>query len=250
MPFPGKPWIAPGRPFCGLYGGAPTFSPYSLSPLVWLDSADAATITLSGSNVTSWADKGSWGGAWAQATSTMRPTYSASDLGYPGVRFSANDVGGYNQLSRARYAAPSAVEFVIVRRIDIDPTAGSRCGCWTLGTALINSHAPYTDGFIYDDTGSTVRSGPLTHLIDFSAKNCVYSVISTASEWTMSEDWTQRYTIGTNTVALPTTLQIGASYDVYGMTGVVREVLIFGAKLSSADRANLRAYLASKWGTP
>jgi hypothetical protein len=230
-------------------GGTPAWNPAALSPLVWLDSADAATITLSGSNVTSWADKGSWGSAWAQANSSLQPTYSASDLGYPGVRFSANDVGGYNKLSRDRYDAPSAVEFVIVRRLDIDPTGGFRSGCWKLGTSGLLSHAPYTNGLIYDDTGSTVRFGTLTHLIDFSAKNCVYSVISTASEWAMSEDWTQRYTTATNTVSMPTTLEIGAS-DIYGMTGVVREVLIFGAKLSSTNRANLRAYLSSKWGTP
>lgn len=243
----GKPLVY-GDPFL-TGGGTPAWTPARLSPVVWLDSADAATITLSGSNVTSWADKGSWGSAWAQATSSLQPTYSASDLGYPGVRFSANDVGGYNKLSRAMSAAPSAVEFVIVRRIDIDPTAGNRLGCWKLGTSGSLNHVPYPDGLIYDDTGSTVRSGPLTHAINFSAKNCVYSVVSTSSEWTMSEDWAQRYTTGTNTVALPTTLEIGAS-TTYGMTGVVREVLIFGAKLSSTDRANLRAYLASKWGTP
>lgn len=140
----------------------------------------------------------------------------------------------------------------MVFRLDADPSAAGvgAGGVWDMGTAASLSHLPYINGAIYDAALSTARHDAIPHAINFATANVVYSVISTSSEWTNFENFTQLYTTATNTPALPATMVLGVSGGAGGMNGVVRELMIFGEKLSSTDRANLRAYLSSKWGTP
>ena len=50
------------------------FSPLALQPRLWLDAADASTITASSGAVSEWRDKSGNGYAFTQATSTAQPT--------------------------------------------------------------------------------------------------------------------------------------------------------------------------------
>lgn len=239
----GKPTLF-GGPF--VTGGGAAWTPRLLSPLHWLDANDAATISLSGSNVTAWSDKGSAAGSWAQATASKRPTYSASDLGYPGVRFNGTNV---QRLTVAMSSIPAAMQLVTVLRLDFDPVVGSNIGIWDLGTsALLATLA--NSGSNSDNFGSTARKEATFHSTDFAAANVVYSAVSKSSYWANYENYTLRYSTLTNTVDLPATLAVGASADLYGMSGVFREILIFPSELSASDLTSLRTYLTAKWGTP
>ena len=56
-------------------------SPTQLASLaVWLDAADATTVTLNGSTVSEWRDKSGNARHAAQATAASQPTYTAADL--------------------------------------------------------------------------------------------------------------------------------------------------------------------------
>lgn len=221
----------------------------NLVPLHWLDASDAATLTLSGSDVTAWADKGTAGGSWTQSTPASRPTYSASDLGYAGVRFNAASA---QEVTRARATLPAEVEIHMVWRIDADPpAAASSSGIWKLGNASTAAPVvPWTGGGNYDNAASNVRHDATTHTTNFSSANGVYSVVSTSAEWTNFENFTQRYTTGTNTVDMPATLGIGSSTPSFSMSGVVRELRIYAKKLTSSERARVQAEFTVKWGTP
>lgn len=66
------------------------FTPASIGALVWQDARDSSTITLNGSSFASWANKGSLGGALAQATASAQPAYSATGLnGFPTAVFNS-----------------------------------------------------------------------------------------------------------------------------------------------------------------
>lgn len=55
------------------------FSPKNISGLqLWLDAADSSTVTLNGSNVSQWRDKGPGGINYSQATAAYQPGYSTS----------------------------------------------------------------------------------------------------------------------------------------------------------------------------
>lgn len=61
-----------------LAGGQDLWTPAELTTAIWLDAADAGSITQAGGEVSQWADKSGKGNHLTQGTSTMRPSYSAS----------------------------------------------------------------------------------------------------------------------------------------------------------------------------
>lgn len=62
-----------------------------LSPTFWLDAADSAYITLSGSNVTTWSDKSGNGRNFSQSNSSFYPAYNATGLNNkPALEFNAS----------------------------------------------------------------------------------------------------------------------------------------------------------------
>ena len=62
-------------------GGPTLWTPANLSGLVvWLDAADASTITLNGSNVSQWSDKSGNGNHAVQSTASSQPSYGAPTI--------------------------------------------------------------------------------------------------------------------------------------------------------------------------
>jgi hypothetical protein len=74
--------------FVGSLSAAPAlWTPADITTALWLDAADASTITESSGAVSQWNDK-SGNGTNATASSTARPTYSATSLNSkPGLTF-------------------------------------------------------------------------------------------------------------------------------------------------------------------
>ena len=67
---------------------ASSFSPLSLSPALWLDASDAATVTLVSSAVSQWNDKSANARHATQTTSTKRAGYtSATSVNFTGVTY-------------------------------------------------------------------------------------------------------------------------------------------------------------------
>ena len=77
------------------------WNPSMLGPALWLDAADASTITLNGSTVSQWSDKSGNGFHVTQATASLQPTYQATGFNsQPTVYFdNSGDEMGCDQTS-------------------------------------------------------------------------------------------------------------------------------------------------------
>jgi hypothetical protein len=90
------------------WGGVPEtrlWTPYDLgtSLALWLDAADADTITLNGSTVSQWDDKSSNGFNASQATATLQPTYLATGFnGKPTLQTDGGDFLAFGQVGLGR----------------------------------------------------------------------------------------------------------------------------------------------------
>ena len=71
--------MATGFPI--IFGGRrQAWTPAQISTALWLDAADASTITLNGSTVSQWDDKSGNGRNFAQVTAASQPTFLATGL--------------------------------------------------------------------------------------------------------------------------------------------------------------------------
>lgn len=228
-------------------GSASAWSPMSLGSelAMWLR---ADTVTTSVGAVSTWNDKSGNGRAPA-ATSppTWRDAGHARCInGMPVVDWDGTD----NRMDFAidAFAALTAAEIFLVGRIDVDPPAAAgQTGLWRFGTAVNGDHFPYTDGNVYAEFGTTVRKNTGNPTANLTSAFCL-NVISVSGEWTMNINGAQHFTTATNTVGLPSAAILGAyTAGSAKFDGVMAEVIMCSAKLSAANRALVKTYIASRY---
>jgi len=202
---------------------------------LWLDAADATTLTLSGSNVTQWNDKS---GNGRNATGGVSPTFSNS-----GVVFN----GANTYLATTYSAVPTAETFFCVatwtgsasrnyciigtsatngRNFNILPTGGSNTIKWDKWgvagyayTGGVQSNVPFlASGFFTGSNGQTTLNGGTSSTIDSFSFS------------------------GTGTTNIGT----GVLGDYY--QGTINEIVIYNTVLTSTQRQQIEGYLAWKWG--
>jgi hypothetical protein len=203
-------------------------------------------ITLSGSNVTTWADQS---GSGNDATSGTSPAYDVSTLinGYPTINFTAAS-SHFLQLPSGLTSLTSLNAFVVGKRKSANPGSSASAGFWSFGTSVNATEVPFTDGNIYDDSGSTTRKscGAVTGL----DTPFVYDVASAAGAWSNHVNGALQFSTGTNTVAVHSPPWIGKSdtgaapqfYD-----GYFAEILLFNRVLSTGDQTRVRRYLGGRY---
>jgi hypothetical protein len=218
----------------GLPPVVPLFVPTVLTNCsLWLDGADASTLTLSGSSVTAWADKS---GNGRNATGGVSPT-----LGTNGVTFN----GTTQYLSTTYTAVPSAETVFVVASWTagfigtyyvIGPSTGSGRGYgvqypsgvgsvqWYSG---LNGYAPSTGVF---DGPRFMTSGTFTGTVGTTGLNG--DVQSDPASFTVSGGGTTN--IGT-----------GALTGYF--KGTIYEILCYSTVLSAVERRRVEGYLAWKW---
>lgn len=87
---------------------------------LWLDAADASTITLNGSTVSQWKDKSGNGRHVAQATAANQPTYASTGLlNKPTLRFNTPTDGRYLLSTASFPSMPTGVSAIVVAQIDV-----------------------------------------------------------------------------------------------------------------------------------
>lgn len=228
-------------------------SPTSQALALWLDPTDNTKITLASGKVATWSDKSGNARNYAQSVALIRPTLGTGINSKQTMKFSGDGLG--TPLIGPVFSLTGAEAFIV--RKQLLPDAIQIGGIWRFGTGggsfgtfdLI----PFSDSHNYDGFGSTVRRDTGAQTADtFYTSPGIYSVVSTASEWTSYINGVQQFTTGTNTVGWC------ASGSILGATGdpispsfptesEFGDVLIYGGKLSPADRAAVLAALASKW---
>ena len=207
------------------------WNPSMLSTALWLDAADASTITKDGSDLVSqWNDK-SGNGRNATASSTARPTYSATSFnGKPGLVFDGN-----------------SDDMSFTRVTDIRSFIGLLF--WTDTTG---DYRPILgDSTFYDFHGATAASGKLFSATDANpaVRNGDKWVNGTAQA---AADLLARYTSPTIHIIQTTgNVQANQFQDRNASRffyGTYAELVLVTRVLTTLERQKIEGYLAHKWG--
>ena len=231
----------------GLFGSG--WTPAQIITSLWLDAADASTITIA-TGVSQWNDKSGNGRYFSQATAGNQPVYSTSALnGKNVVAFT----GSNDHFMTAASVLPSgstAGSIFWVQTTEADPSTNSNnlgsliSKDW--GGALYDNHFPYTDSNIYFAGFSTSRpnvGNPSPSLVNPR----ILSHESTNGSVAFYIDGSSFFTSASNTFSNPaTTKRLGQASSKF--TGQVAELIVLGNIPTTTERQLIEGYLAHKWG--
>ena len=225
------------------------WNPSMLGPALWLDAADASTITLNGSTVSQWSDKSGNDRHVVQSVSINQPTYSTASLnGLNTLSFDGiNDTMATVVDTLPRGNNPRSM-FVVYKPLRVD-SANS-----IAGQSLINSSSswfmlqfrpsagagdPYFAGFSNDlSTGIsptlTPKIGGVTH------DGTTTTLYGNGAQLAQGAK-----TLATNTGIL----RVGSSRGISEYAQMLlAEVVFVSRSFATLERQKLEGYLAHKWG--
>lgn len=249
MPVSEKPWIAPGRPFAGLYTGAPpAWTPARLSTLVGWWSAKSGVTVDGSTRVSQWNDKSGNGWHWTQATAGKRPLYEAT--GGSGGNACINFDGSVAVRSlESQIVGLTAAEVWVVVKLNADPPTAALSGLWKFCGGVTNF--PYSDGVIYEGFGNAsykTIGNPTPSLASWRR----YNVGAATNLYQASLDAATLYTSTVNTFnwKIPAQLPcvLGTDAGVYTLNGRICEMVLIGSYATADERANVDTYLKNEWG--
>ena len=204
---------------------------------LWLDGADqtAEGMTLSGANVTSWKDK-SGNGRHLSATSAY-PTITSGGLLFNGAipnvlsnatAFTAvNGINSFVVFNSTVAATRQRVFMYVYTGQKIGYVADTNFNTTYSGTIGGDGGVSYLANTTYIYGGNTYADSPfISH-----------------SENTVETQYSSTYSVNTSG---QTQLLVGGQSTVY-FTGTIKEVILYDAFITSAQRQKVEGYLAQKW---
>ena len=243
------------------------WNPSMLGPALWLDAADASTITLNGSTVSQWSDKSGNGFHVTQATASLQPTYQATGFNsQPTVFFdNTGDEMGCDQTSVSSqgdlfYAAVfQMLSNTAIWRVIVGTNTSSVDN--NSGTLLLQRMSGRSEIGVHDagrvDTRSTYavqvtnlfvpriatagRSGGIngdggTITVTATGPSQPSYLTQAVQNWATDEA-TSRIQIGGRQ-------QSGTGFS----NSLISEVVVMNRNATTLERQKLEGYLAHKWG--
>ena len=255
------------------------WTPAEIDTALWLDAADASTVTEVGGAVTTWTDKS---GNGHNATAAGNPTYSATGMSTnkPAVQLdgtgdsftsSITGIGSFNALDVYMVTQTTAAAAA-------DTNSGIFWGYGNLGSAV--GIYPYAKGLsfasatgllseelitnYYELTPLTGRLGSSLYTRPANTAQILNSKNSTTGSSSFANgsqiDYNLLYGMTTSTNTAPSIL--GYTTDSSFYVGALRangvlerspaikfaEVIVSSTLLSTVNRQKLEGYLAHKWG--
>ena len=220
----------------GLWPQVLTDPTAGLSPVLWYDFADEATVTTSGAQITQITDKGSRN--WTLSKSSTGPEYVTGINSKKCVDWGSPGHNNYLQNTSATSTAIAEIYFVL------DGNFGS-----TFATYNGLATGPSAGGFILlgNSGGSGLYSFNFTTaFINGSASN----VYSSGALPAINDPCILRVGLSSGSFNTADGFQIGNDriYGARGWGGLIGEVIVFSSVLNSTDRDSLQTWLAFKWG--
>jgi hypothetical protein len=212
------------------------FLPTSLGGCkLWLDAADATTMTFSGSAITQWNDKS--GSGLHVSNASGGATYTANGLTFSGTTVLSNATG-YQSLVAANlfivWSSTTASTRQRMMRIDYN---GGYIGGY-FDTTYFDVHYSSSSGYYIGPVSYSTGTTYLYSVNTAPGPILTYSINGTSSSsWTASE--TSAYG-GTH-------FFIGGEASV-PFNGNIMEVIYYDALMTVAQRQQVEGYLAWKWG--
>jgi hypothetical protein len=218
------------HPFRNVIPATTSFNPRQISNCaLWLDAADPSTLTLSGSNVTTWADKS---GNGRNASGGVSPTYASNAVVFNGSSY----------LTTTAPAGSNTASYFVVFNATTPTVAGVLIGGNVLSTAVlvVNTNLILGDWNANVATNSTTILAGQTYLGSGLASSGTLSVGLNGG--TLSS--------GSATFSGSGTFTVGAGFtdNRNKFNGSIYEIIVFSSTLSTNDRQRVEGYLAWKWG--
>jgi hypothetical protein len=211
------------------------WNPSMISTALWLDAADASTVTTVSGNVSQWNDKSGNSRNVSQATLEQRPTYTAGLLnGLPGI-----DWGSTNN-TKGLSIASGLVAAQIFAVADYDGTDPFQqfSALFTADPSVL-----YRPVFT-SSSGSNWLSNVQNHLNGSSTS-------SATALPTISSPFIVRNAAGNTSSTTRTVVYIGADTlfePSRSWRGKIYEVIVIPSFLSLLETQKVEGYLAHKWG--
>jgi hypothetical protein len=219
-----------------------------ISTALWLDAADATTVTTVSGAVSQWNDKSGNARNVSQSTAGNRPTYTATGLNGKAV---LTFDGSNDSLLNSSVGLPlgaSARSLYVVYQPNRLTGVNAICG---QGTSLASGNLyyiqfrsqgdPYFAGFLRDVSNGTSfpfdNTNPkIAEAIFNGSALSLYSTGNLVASQTLSLN-----TIGDS-------FYVGNNPNNEPMGGTVAEIVVTASASSTLDRQRIEGYLAHKWG--
>ena len=233
-----------------LFGYYKLWTPAEISTALWLDAADASTITLNGSTVSQWRDKSKNSRHVNQPTASKQPTYTlANQNGLNVISFDGNNRSLFASSSAINLPQPFsrfvAAQFLVKNNqsvlLDSDTTNtqcvfynGETGTNWVVANGIVPAYTSYSYG-----------------TRDFLNHQHFHIVNGAESYWGLDgSSLTGPLSGGPGGQA---GIRIGnirtELAPLYSFNGRVFEIVLVSGIISTSDRQKLEGYLAWKWGT-
>jgi hypothetical protein len=230
--------------------GSNFWTPTQITTSLWLDAADASTITLNSTTVSQWNDKSGNSRNFSQATAGNQPTYQASGINSkPSVAFTGSN-DNFMTASSVLSSGSTAGSIFWVQTTEADPGSNANnLGCLipnTWGGDGPDNHITWNDGNIYFSGFSTTRFTVGNPSVSFTAPRILHHQ-STNGSVAFYIDGSSFFTSASNTFSNPaSTKRIGGTVS-YRFTGQVAELIVLSNIPTTTERQLIEGYLAWKW---
>lgn len=225
--------------------GQTLWTPAQLATALWLDAADASTITLNGSTVSQWSDKSGNGRNAVMATAVNQPTYVSSGInGKPTLAF---DGASRTMVYDGTFLANTDYTVTAVHYRS-DPKDFN----WFFGGETLGTNQNFLMGY---EASTKLRWGQFGNDVDTFGQTYVAGLPSTVVARQSGADGKSTFLNGVaggvsaNTENL--TSYAGANIGSFlgnFFVGGMAEIVMTTSALSINDRQKLEGYLAWKWG--
>lgn len=236
------------------------WTPAMIKTALWLDAADADTITLDGSGVSQWTDKSGNARHATQSTSGSMPIVTSKAInGLDAITFDGSD--DFLTLGTALGRPSSYTVFAVSRPTKaLSNLQAVFCSMISSGNSRDSCMSLSNDGgsvfWQYGNSGSTYRwgYGAAGFTLNVVAQHCLVHTNGTQDESVYrdgalltngSQDGTAATNAGT---AQPTSIGRAGAYDGWYFGGDIAEVIVIVSAVSTSDRQKVEGYLAHKWG--
>ena len=238
--------------------------------VLWLDAADTSSLTLSGSNITAWRDKSTFGNNVNQISSTP-PTYNSADSSVNFLATSATFLRGTLSTSYTN-ASVFIVASIITHpsspgfpRLSILSSSASANSALIGQLLLVNVNNPSIATYLSTNGNPTGQGTNFMtflsnatfstrHLISntttYSGTNYTISTLFNGNTQTYSSN-TGTFSTNSSNVGTYNKYTLGNYPDAAGIgdafNGKIFEYIIFNDELTIVDRQRVEGYLAHKW---
>jgi len=243
------------------------WNPSMITTALWLDAADASTITESGGSVSQWDDKSGNNHHVIQATPVAQPTYSATGFNsLPTIFFNSTD----DEMACATTTVSSqgdlfygAVFQMLSDNKIWRPIVGTQISSTTsnVGTLLLQRMAARSEIGIHDagrnDTGLTYAV-QVTNLFEpriatvgrSGGSNGSGGLITVTATGPSQPTYLTQAVQTWQTVEATTRIQIGGRQQIGTAlsNSNISEVVVCNRNLTTVERQKLEGYFAHKWG--